>query len=178
MTRPSDFVQNTLVWDPTWARDGDKYVFYVENQAVYVWATDGDGDDPVVWGRFNKPGEPWLAEQEPLSRFLLQVVLFEAIMGTAHGASAASITLRQLEAAVAPLERLPLGCWRWPVEPSCFYAGADVLAFAGPNGRSPDGLVDTVSLFVAARSPIALSYLRDLAGIGWDTGPDDWWSSG
>ncbi len=175
--RPSDFVQNTLEWDPEWARDGDKRVFYVENQGVHVWATDGDGDDAVVWGRFNQPGAVWLAEREPLSQFLLQVVLFEAIMGAAHGASAASITLSQLEAAVAPLERL-LGCWRWPLEPSCFYAGADILAFAGPNGRSREGSPDDFSLFVAARHPDALSYLRDLAGIEWTSGPGAWWSRG
>jgi hypothetical protein len=168
---PAVFVQNELVDDPEWARDGNRRVFYVENQGVYVWATDGVGADPVVWGRFNEPDERWQAEREPLSRFLLQIVVFEAILGAPYGAAASWITLPQLQAALGPLERLPWGSWRWPAEPSWFYAGSDALAFVGSNGRWPWGPSDHFDAFIGARTRKGLAYLRDVQGIRWDREP-------
>ena len=169
---PDSFVQNSLAADPDRARDGDKRVFYIENQSVYLWATDGVGDDPVVWGRFNGDNERWFAEREPLSRFLLQVVVFEAIMGATHGAAASAIELPQLEEALGPLERQPFGSWRGPIEPTWFYAGADALAFVNPNGNSPTSPADRFDMFIGARTPAALTYLREIQGIDWDRGPD------
>jgi hypothetical protein len=169
--RPSVVVQNHLVDDPDWGRDGNRRVFYVENQGVYVWATDGGGSDPVVWGRLNEPSERWQAEREPLSRFLLQMIVFEAIMGAPYAAAASWITLPQLEATVGPLERLPWGSWRWPAEPSWFYAGADVLAFANPNGRWPWGPSDHFDVVIGAGTLDGLAYLRDVQGVRWDREP-------
>jgi hypothetical protein len=165
---PNAFAQNSLAADPDWARDGDKRVFYIENQAVYLWATNGVGDDPVVWGRFNGGSDRWFAEREPLSRFLLQAVIFEAIMGAPHGAAVSAIALSQLESALGPLERLPFGSWRWPIEPTWFYAGADALAIVNPNGKMPEGPADHFDIFIGARAPAALAYLREVEGIDWD----------
>src|SRR2546421_6043183 len=39
-------------------RDNDRTVFYVENQGVWLWAY-GEGSDPDVYGRENKPGVEW-----------------------------------------------------------------------------------------------------------------------
>jgi hypothetical protein len=169
--RPAVVVQNQLVDDPEWARDGDRRAFYAENQGVFVWATEAVGADPVVWGRFIEQDERWQAEREPLSRFLLQIVAFEAIMGAPCGAAASWTTLPQLESALGRLERLPWGSWRWPAEPGWFYAGTDVLAFACPNGPTPSGPADRFSVWIGARSLDALAFLRGVQDITWDREP-------
>jgi hypothetical protein len=168
---PSAIVQNELVLDPEPMANDGRRLFYVENQGVYLWAIDPRGPDPVVWGRFNDTGEPWLAEREPLSRFVVQVALFEAIFGAPHGASAAWVALPQLELVVSPMELLPFGSWRWPSEPSWFYAGADILCFACPNSPQPRGPTDQWSVAVAARTAEPVAYLRQLTGIRWDREP-------
>jgi hypothetical protein len=174
---PGTFAMNSLTQDPEWARDGDKRVFYVENQAVYFWATDGIGKDPAVWGRFSGSGSRWFAEREPLSRFLLQIVVFEAIMGAQHAAAVAALALPHIEAALEPLERLPFGSWRWPIEPTWFYAGADVLAIVNPNGKEPEGPADRFDIFLGARTAEALAYLREVDGVLWDREPDERFAS-
>jgi hypothetical protein len=49
-----------------------RMIFYVENQGVYIWATDSRGEDPVLQGRFDAEGEPWI---KPLSTSLDQGLL-------------------------------------------------------------------------------------------------------
>ncbi|MCX4738568.1 hypothetical protein [Streptomyces antibioticus] len=64
-------------------------VFGAENQGGFVWSllwTLGEEEtDPTVW--FCEDGEGPIAEQEPLSGFLLQFSLFEAAMGGLSGAA-------------------------------------------------------------------------------------------
>lgn len=62
--------------------------------------------------------------------------------------------------------------WRWPSEPSWFYAGADVLAFVGPNGPLPSGPTDRFDVFLGSRARDALAYLRDLEDIDWARAPE------
>jgi hypothetical protein len=168
---PDAMVQNDLANDPDDMRDGDKRVFFVENQGVYLWATDGKGADPVVWGRFNEPGERWQAEREPLSGFLLQIVVFEAILGSDHGALASWIPFHQLAAVLGPMKRLPLGSWRWPSEPGWFFASDDALAFVCPNGRWPGDPSDHFDVWIAARTSEPLARLSAIAGVRWDREP-------
>jgi hypothetical protein len=167
----SVFVQNRLELDPEWARDGEKRVFYVENQSVFVWATDGVGPDPTVWGRLTDDGERWLAEREPLSRFLVQIAVFEAIMGTPHGAAAAWLSLEQVNKVIAPLRRLDLGSWRWPSEPSWFYASDEALALVNPNSGWPSHPSDRYDVIVAARSERPLAYLSGIEDADWAREP-------
>jgi hypothetical protein len=168
--RPGLVVQNSLVNDPEQRRDGSKRVFYLENQGVYEWATDGVGSDPVVWGRFVGT-EPWHAEHEPLSRFLVQLVAFEAVIGATHGASAVGISLKDLERVLAPLRRLPMASWRWPVEPSWFFGGKDILAFVGPTSTTTKPLSDRFEFFVGARRPEGLTYLQQIENVDWARAP-------
>jgi hypothetical protein len=148
--------------DPETWRDGDRRAFYVENQDGYVWSTDGDrGSDPVVWGRSTSESA-WSAEREPLSRFLVQVLIFEAVIGADHAATAPRMTLPELEELLAPLSTLPFGAWRWPSEPTWFYAGEDILAIAGPNDTSPTRFASHYNVFISARTAAALAYARRL----------------
>jgi hypothetical protein len=60
-----------------WLEDGDRLVFYVENQGVYLWAVSPDGEDPHVYMRENVPSAPWQREMLRLSEFLITVCLYE-----------------------------------------------------------------------------------------------------
>jgi hypothetical protein len=124
-------------WATTHLEDG-KLLFYVENQGVCEWATSPeDTDEAPVWIRVE--GD-WELEEAPLSAFLVQVLVFEAIWDTTHGASESNLERHVLAQVVEPLHRLP-GSWRWPSYPGEFYAGDRILAFACPNdepGRTPE----------------------------------------
>jgi hypothetical protein len=53
--------QNRLLDPHELTVDSDgRIIFYVENQGVYIWATDSRGEDPVVQRRFDAAGEPWI----------------------------------------------------------------------------------------------------------------------
>jgi hypothetical protein len=141
--------------------------FYVENQGVYAWATELEGTDPPVWGTWEDLDSPeWLLEEEPLSRFLLQVVVFEAAFGAPEGAAAAWLSPAAQEELLSRLVTLPLGAWRWPDYPTRFYARDDVVAVICPN-RVPDS-TDFVSVTVGARNAEALAFLEDLVDSSWE----------
>lgn len=111
---------------------GPRLVFYRENQDVYVWSTEPTGDDPPVWVRPFDGGEPWEIEEAPLSGFLIQMVLFEAIMQAQYGASSAWLDTQDFESFITRLTPLPLGSWRWPAYLHHFYTMNGMLIFAGP----------------------------------------------
>lgn len=62
---------------------GEMLVFGEENQGGFfwslLWTLGGPEADPTVW--FREYDEPPIAEQEPLSGFLIQFSLYEASMG-------------------------------------------------------------------------------------------------
>jgi hypothetical protein len=163
-------VQNHLLGpDEVQVQDG-KLVFWVENQSVWLWACDRAGVDPLVFDRENEPGTPWQPTGAALSEFLLQVAVFEAVMGARLFAAAADLTPAQLAAALAPLRPLPMSAWRWPAGEHRLYAGPGLLAFAGPN-PGPGETAQTAAtreLFLAAQAAEHLDYARSLKGVDWD----------
>ena len=160
-------------WAETYIDDG-KLAFYVENQGVCRWATSPEEvDEAPVWIRGSTLGREihtWELEEPRLSAFLVQVIVFEAVMGANHGASVAWLDRPTLARVVEPLHRLPFGAWRWPSYPTEFYAGDRVLAVAGPN-PGPDEAVATaeyVSLSLGAIDGDALEYLDDISQPSWE----------
>lgn len=145
-------------------------MFWLENQAVWAWACDRAGDDPAVFDRENEPGRPWQPTGVALSTFLLHVAVVEAVFGARFGAAAAWVTPAQLEAVLAPLRPLPMPPWRWPAQGHRLYAEEGLLAFAGPNldpGETADSDV-MCEVFLAAREPGLLEYVRSVDGVEWD----------
>jgi hypothetical protein len=144
-----------------------RVVFCRENQGVCFWATSGAGHDPPVDITWSRPGasdaQSWHREGEPLSRFLLQLVLFEAVIGAPSRGSALAQPTEMLERILEPLSCLPLAPWLWPVAGSRFWAGADVVAFVSPEAGSSDAEV-----LIAARSPAPLEHLRRLPPETWE----------
>ena len=110
---------------------GDKLIFYIENQHVYEWATTTDGDDPPVW--YREPGSAnWERERAPLSLFILQALrlnhaLYHVPAGAWRDSDVRADELARLE---ADLVEVPPG----PFAPfqERFYAGDDVVLMVDP----------------------------------------------
>jgi hypothetical protein len=163
---PGLFKQNELLGPNELSQAEGRIVFYVENQGVFAWATEAGGDDPRVWGRWNEPGEEWQPEEEPLSRFLVQAVLYEATVRAPFRATAAWLEPDELGRALEPLDPLPYGAWRWPAYPTRFHAGEDVVAVVMPNATEEDET--SSSLFVGARTEEAITFLEDVVDDSWE----------
>ncbi|WP_377267577.1 hypothetical protein [Peterkaempfera sp. SMS 1(5)a] len=105
-------VQNHIVQDLERRTDycGDMRVFGVENQGGFYWSLRWEFDepepDPTVW--FRESDEPAIAEQEPLSGFLIQFSLYEASMGADYRAHTNAITAEQVERLTSALRPVPL----------------------------------------------------------------------
>ena len=150
--------------------DNGKLVFWVENQAVCFGQSTPAGDDPEVYDRENEDGVPWSWTDTRLSRFLVQVAVFEAILGANHHASTADIAPDKLAEVLRPMQPLPMIPWRWPSPGTQLHAGNGLLAAAGPNTEPAVGIQadETWNVFLAASSADALSNARDITGIEWD----------
>ena len=158
-TSPEVFKHNHLVPPSELAIEGGKVVFLVENQAVCLWATEPEGEDPKVWYRNNEEGEPWIEEPQRLSGFLIQAVLFEAILNAQFGAYAIALP-DDLVGAI--LDRVkPLARERWNWNGARFFARDGALVMTMKNNGAND-------VWLAARTPFALSCFEDLVSEEWD----------
>jgi hypothetical protein len=163
---PGVTVQNRVLAPSEMREEDGKLVFYVENQGVDIWATaPTETRDAPVWVRENDPGEPWF-EEEPLSRFLLQLVVYEAVMGAPEGAVAAWLPLAEMERLSRRVHELPLAAWHRPLYPTRFYAGERVLLVVMPNPGPEDEAY--VSLYVGALDAEALTLVADHVDDSWD----------
>jgi hypothetical protein len=159
---PTLIVQNSLLWPPE--RDGDRLLFYVENQGLCSWLTRGSHQlDAPVWA---VTGDHTVVEHEPLSRFVITVLVLEAVLGAPHGASAAWFHADRLRADFEPLQRLPFEPWRGFPAGATFYASSDLLAFSCIN-PTPEG-DDFLSVWVGARDASALAALDPIMDENWD----------
>lgn len=116
-------------------------VFVVENQGVWVAATEPAGTDPPVWvseeSSHRDPVLAWRRLEKPLSHFLvsfvLQEILFECALSTVPGA------LARLQAAGVPIHPVWIdGQYVFEdARPSFFLAGERI--FVRHNPAEPDG---------------------------------------
>lgn len=156
---PDLFAQNHLVAPEDLAIEGGRVEFLRENQGACAWATEPEGADPRVWCRLNATAEPWVEEPEPLSGFLIEAVLFEAILCARFGASTSLVDEATVNAILAHVDPLALARWHWGR--ARFYARGGVLAMTMEN----DGAVD---VWLAAKSPLALSPFDDVVTPSWN----------
>ncbi|MFD0508588.1 hypothetical protein ACFQ0G_48855 [Streptomyces chiangmaiensis] len=103
-------------------------VFGEENQGGFfwslLWTLDGPEADPTVW--FREYDEPPIAEQEPLSGFLMQFSLFEASMGAEYVALCDQVTEQQIDQLTEGLLPVPLRQF-CPAFPTRFYVGPGLV---------------------------------------------------
>jgi hypothetical protein len=149
---------------------GDRLQFYVENQYVYRWATLPDGDDPPVFGRY-KDDEPWEAEGVRISEHLILACLFEAVSRHANFFASAAWLDEDKFATLA--ERVPpiaIPPWRWMG--SRFFARNGAFMYAALNGT--DKGKKYYSVWIGAKSPKPLRFLRPLLDETWECAEIDW----
>ena len=160
---PNLVVQNSLVRPPE--GEGDRVVFYVENQGLCSWTTSRSGeDDAPVWAEVTE-GDA-VIEGEPLSRFLITVAILEAVFGSPEGASAAWLQRDRLGSGFGPLRRLPFAPWRGFPDDATFYASHDLLAVSCVNATPESD--EYVSVWVGARDRAALSALDSIMDESWE----------
>lgn len=146
--------------------DDGRLLFYVECQGVHLWATMPDGDDPIVFGRFNEPGIPWTEEGMTLSEFMIGACVFQAIMGAPFGASASWIEQTTLDRLAAEIPTLPLAPWRWPAFPGRFFARGGAAMFACPNDTIQGNL--GFSVWIGAKAAEPLAFLENVVDRDWE----------
>ncbi|MFD5450619.1 hypothetical protein ACWDTR_28300 [Streptomyces sp. NPDC003470] len=113
---------------------GELLVFGAENQGSFYWSLpwtlDEPEDDPDVW--FCVFDETPIAEQEPLSGFLLQFSLFEAAMSADYVGLLHSLSDRRIAQLTAPLQHVPLRPFR-PRAPTCFYVAPGLVLYVADS---------------------------------------------
>jgi hypothetical protein len=139
-----------------------RLLFYLENQAVYRWATLFDGDDPPVFARYETVDD-WEEEGVTLSEHLILACMFEAIVGRSHyGASAACLggkSLDEIQRVITPIAIPP---WRW-MGGTKFYARGGAFMVSMANGT------DTHSVWIGAKSERPLQFLKPyVASDAWE----------
>ncbi|MET8166293.1 hypothetical protein ABZT34_18885 [Streptomyces sp. NPDC005329] len=138
-------------------------VFGEENQGGFVWSLSQTPDDPeadpTVW--FRGYDEPPIAEQEPLSGFLLQFALFEAAMGADYLALPYEPTGQQVRQLAKGLHRVPLRPF-CPWYPTRFYVAPGLVLHV--SGSADD---DSFSVWAGATHRSALAPLAN-AAVEWN----------
>lgn len=141
---------------------GEMLVFGEENQGGFywslLWTLDDPEVDPTVW--FREYDEPPIAEQEPLSGFLIQFSLYEASMGADYVAWADHLTARQVDRLTEGLLSVPLRPF-WPWAPTHFYVAPGLVLHVS-DGGSDNGF----SAWAGATHRSALAPLAD-APVEW-----------
>jgi hypothetical protein len=158
---PRATAQNRLIPAGDLCVEDGRIVFYVERQGASDWATEARGLDPPVWMRLNAPDACWEREEEPLSGFVVQLVVFEAVFGAPANASAAAIDPAVVSRLLERMAPLPLGAWRWPVHPTRLYARDSAFAVVSPNGPDFD-------VWLGSRHPEALDFIDEIVDVPWE----------
>ena len=131
-------VQNRILPAPDLHVDerGEMLVFGVENQGGFQWSLqwtlDDDDADPTVW--FCEDDEEPIAEQEPLSGFLIQFSLFEAAMSADYRALPRKLSATQVQQLTQALQPVPLRPF-WPGAPTRFYAAPGLVMYVSDGGN-------------------------------------------
>jgi hypothetical protein len=138
-------------------QEGDRRVFYIENQGVCRWAYDASSPLALVSIAWDGPFEP---ESPSLAAFLVQALFLELLWGSDHTAS----TWTPEETGIAlldDLQEIPLPPWSWPSHPHRFHFAEDLLISSCPGEPG-------LHLQLGARSPRTLDALRDRYDLEWD----------
>ncbi|MFJ6118882.1 hypothetical protein ACWGJX_14750 [Streptomyces sp. NPDC054775] len=152
-------VQNRLRPPHAWQEEHDGLVaFGDENQGGFIWLSDPSRPDPDVW--IDQDGYELRREHQPLSGFLLQFALYEAMMNAPHNALRTDLAAEHVDTLTAALTPVPWEPWRWPNDSTRFYVAPGVTA------ETTDQWHGNTSVWVGAVHRSVLRPLRRL-GIPW-----------
>ncbi|MER6504740.1 hypothetical protein ABT218_36910 [Streptomyces sp. NPDC001455] len=140
--------------------DPRRVVFGEENQLCFHWELDPAEADPVVWLTAAEDS----AEREPLSGFLMQFSLFEAMTGAPYQAHAWYTPVPEplMQDLTDRLRSVPLRPWRWPADPTTFHVAPGLIACTSDLG---DGMSE---ITIGAQHRGALRPYGEL-GIDWSS---------
>ena len=141
----------------------DLWVFYVENQGVFVSACESVGDDPPVWTKSEwspRHADSWKLEAEPLSGCLLHAVVLEALYGAEYGGAWTHVSRADFER-FDQLRRLPLEPMAIGIE---LYAGADCIV-AASTAEGPE-----VEVMFGSHEQQALAFAEGAVADPWQAG--------
>ena len=161
------FHQNHLLAPTALEVKDELLVFYGENQWVYEWATEFEGDDPPVFGRYNHE-QRWEPEGVTLSQHLILASLFEGVITAPHGASAACLAEGKLAQIVETVPPIAVGPWRWIDARFYEYGGAFMVAApnAAPNGVAAER--QGFSVWLGAKTAAPLRFLTEFVDDAWE----------
>ena len=141
--------------------EGDRLVFYCENQTVCRWATSATADDPLVYGQLAGIAE-WFLEEPTLSGFLVQAVLLElGLGGKSYGASASWLDPNVVAGLARQFKELPFGSWRFPAYPTRLFVRPDSVMVVAPNEGG-------FSVYVSCLSRDEAAFLGPVVDETWD----------
>ena len=140
----------------------DKIVFATENQSVVDWAFDPADPEGPVWTR-SGADDPWSREPSSLSRFCVELVVFDAATTAPYGVW--SDDDERAPRVLAELSRLPIGPWSWPTN-TCFYAGDELLGLSWG---------DAEQCWIGALEEEPLGYIERIDSTD---RPFEWWAPG
>ncbi|MGI5328374.1 hypothetical protein [Actinomadura nitritigenes] len=104
-------VQNRLRPPHRWQERHDGLIaFGDENQGGFIWLFDRSHPDPVVW--IDQDGYGLRREHQPMSGFLLQFALYEAMMNAPYKALRADLAAEHIDKLTAALTPVPWEPWR------------------------------------------------------------------
>ncbi|MWA02981.1 hypothetical protein F8568_021900 [Actinomadura sp. LD22] len=153
-------VQNRLRSPRTWEERRDGLIaFGDENQGGFIWLFDPSQPDPEVW--IDEDGDGVRREHQPMSGFLLQFALFEAMMNAPYKALHTALAVEHVDKLAAALTPVPWEPWRWPNDSTRFYVAPGVIA------TTMDQWHGNTSAWVGAVHRSVLRPLRQL-GIPWE----------
>jgi hypothetical protein len=152
------------------ALEDGRLIFYVENQGVYQWSRLPHGDDPPVFGRWERKGR-WAQEKITLSEHLILMCLFEAVSCHAkYGASITWLSEDRLDEIVKNIPPVAIRPWRWLG--TRFFVGQGVFVLAAEN-RNPKekyraGEKKYYSVHVSAKTEHPLQFLKPFLDDKWE----------
>ncbi|WP_344668263.1 hypothetical protein [Catenulispora yoronensis] len=152
--------QNFITRPDEWA-EGERglVAFGHENQGSFDWLFDPAQADPDVWFH-DLDGERLSREHEPMSGFLLQFSLFEAMVSAHYFAYSPKLSAEQTAKVTAALTPMPWKPWRWPNDSQRFFVAPGLIAAVTQEGN------ETFSFQAAAFHRSVLRPLGEL-GVPW-----------
>jgi hypothetical protein len=119
-------VQNRLRPPHAWRERQDGLIaFGDENQGGFTWLFDPSRPDPEVW--IDQDGYELRREHQPMSGFLLQFALYEAMMNAPYSALGTDLAAEHVDTLTAALTPVPWEPWRWPNDSTRFYVAPGLI---------------------------------------------------
>lgn len=149
-------VQNRLRPPHRWRERHDGLIaFGDESQGGFIWLFDPSHPDPEVW--IDQDGYELRREHRPMSGFLLQFALYEAMINAPYKALRTDLAAEHVDKLTAALTPVPWEPWRWPNDSTRFYVAPGMIA------ETTDQRHGNTSAWVGA---VHRSVLRPLGQLG------------